>query len=124
MEPPTAPAAAARATARRGKLVVFAADAVKVGPDRIDVSRNPSLSNRLDSSAGDSWDADLFPVDIPAGAGATSVQVFSEPVGQNPGAMGCYRLPLNAAKTPFNCQSLTIALNTLLYPLSEVCQGS
>lgn len=75
---------AARATARRGKLVVFAADAVKVGPDRIDVSRNPSLENRLDGSAGHAWDADLFSVDVPAGAGATSVQVFSEPVGKNP----------------------------------------
>lgn len=78
---------AARATVRRGKLVVFAADAVKNGPDRIDISRNPSLTDRLDGSAGESWDADLFPVDVPAGAGATSIQVFSEPVGKNPDSL-------------------------------------
>lgn len=78
---------AARATARRGKLVVFAADAVKNGPDRIDVSRNPSLPDRLDGSAGPGWDADVFPLDIPATAGATSVQIFSEPVGRNPDSL-------------------------------------
>ncbi|HSK75194.1 MAG TPA: hypothetical protein VLQ45_01950 [Thermoanaerobaculia bacterium] len=113
---------AARASARRGKLVVFAADAVDIGPDRIDVSRNPSLSNRLDGSAGASWDADLFPVDVPAGAGATSVQVFSEPVGKNPDSvlwvMAALWLPL---PVPSGCsaafwdrsQSLWSATGTL-----------
>jgi hypothetical protein len=113
---------AARATARRGKLVVFAADAVKAGPDRIDVSRNPSLPDRLDGSAGEAWDADLFSVDIPAGAGATSVQIFSEPVGKNPDSvlwvMAALWLPL---PVPSGCsaafwdrsQSLWSATGTL-----------
>lgn len=78
---------AARASARRGKLVVFVGDAVTIGPERIDVSRNPSLANRLDGSAGPGWDADVFPVDVPATAGATSVQIFSEPIGRNPDSL-------------------------------------
>jgi hypothetical protein len=83
-EPITFNHGAARASLRRGKLVIFAGDAVAIGPDRIDVSRNASLVNRLDGSAGASWDADLFQVDLPAGAGATTVQIFSEPIGRNP----------------------------------------
>jgi len=86
-EPFTFNHGAARATARRGELVVFVGDAESSGPDRIDVSRNPSLVNRLDGSSGASWDADRFPVDIPARAGATSVQIFSEPVGLNPDSL-------------------------------------
>lgn len=78
---------AARASARRGKLVVFAGDAATIGPERIDVSRNPSLADRLDGSAGPGWDADVFPVDVPAAAGATSVQIFSEPIGRNPDSL-------------------------------------
>lgn len=86
-EPITFNHGAARASLRRGKLVIFAGDAVGIGPDRIDVSRNASLTNRLDSSAGAAWDADLFPVDLPAGAGATTVQIFSEPIGKNPDSL-------------------------------------
>ena len=83
---------AARALKRRGEVVVFVGDAESVGaygigPDRIDVSRNPSLVDRLDISAGAAWDADRFPVDIPTGAGATTVQIFSEPVGLNPDSL-------------------------------------
>jgi hypothetical protein len=78
---------AARASARKGRLVTFAADAVGIGPDRIDISRNPSLVDRLDGSSGPSWDADAFSVDVPAGATATTVQVFSEPVGRNPDSL-------------------------------------
>jgi len=78
---------AARASARRGELLVFVGDAESFGPDRIDISRNPSLMNRLDGSAGASWDADRFPLDIPARAGATTVQIFSEPLGLNPDSL-------------------------------------
>jgi hypothetical protein len=78
---------AARAAARRGRLVLFAGDAVDFAPDRVDISRNPSPTGRLDGSSGPSWDADAFSVDVPVGAGATSVQVFSEPVGLNPDSL-------------------------------------
>jgi hypothetical protein len=78
---------AARATARKGRLVLFVGDAVSIGPDRIDISRNPSLVDKLDGSSGASWDADATFVDVPAGAAATTVQVFSEPVGRNPDSL-------------------------------------
>jgi hypothetical protein len=86
-EPFTFNHGAARASTRKGRLVLFAADAVGLGPDRIDISRNPSLVDRLDGSSGPSWDADSFSVDVPAGAMATTVQVFSEPVGRNPDSL-------------------------------------
>lgn len=89
---------AARVTGRRGRLVVFVGDAVDIGPDRIDVSRNPSLVNKLDGSSGASWDADATFVDVPAGATATTVQIFSEPMGRNPDSllwvMAAFWLPL------------------------------
>lgn len=91
---------AARASARRGRLVVFAGDAVDFAPDRIDISHNPSLSNQLNGSSGRSWDADAFMVDVPARMAATTVQVFSEPVGFNPDSflwvMAALWLPLPA----------------------------
>ncbi|HEV2853285.1 MAG TPA: hypothetical protein VHC97_10820 [Thermoanaerobaculia bacterium] len=86
-EPFTFNHGAARATARRGELVLFVGDAESSGPDRVDISRNPSLTNRLDGSAGALWDADRFPVDIPIRASATSVQIFSEPIGLNPDSL-------------------------------------
>ncbi len=52
---------ASRATDRQGKLAVFVGDAEGIGPDRIDISRNPSPANRLDGSSGAQWDADVFP---------------------------------------------------------------
>ncbi len=83
---------AARASRRRGELVVFVGDAespgsYRIGPDRIDVSRNPSFVDRLDVSSGAAWDTDRFAVDVPVGAGATTVQIFSEPVGLNPDSL-------------------------------------
>lgn len=84
--------------ARRGELVIFAGDAVATAPDRIDIRHNASLLDRLDGSAGSSWDADLFAVDIPGGSLATTVQLFSEPPRQNPDSllwvMAALRVPL------------------------------
>lgn len=78
---------AAHASARQGQLVIFAGNATSLRPDRIDITNNPSLFNVLTGSPGAAWDARRFPVNIPIGAGATTVQVFSEPVGQNPDAV-------------------------------------
>ena len=78
---------ASRAAERQGKLAVFVGDAEGIGPDRIDISHNPSPVNRLDGSSGAQWDADVFPVTVPGGAGATTVQIFSEPIGKNPDSL-------------------------------------
>lgn len=78
---------AARASDRQGSLVLFVGDAESIGPDRVDISRNPSLVNRLTGSSGAQWDAIRSPVTIPAGAVATTVQIFSEPVGKNPDSL-------------------------------------
>jgi len=78
---------AARASDRQGSLVLFVGDAEGIGPNRVDVSRNPSLVNRLTGSSGAQWDAIRSPVTIPAGAGATTVQIFSEPIGKNPDSL-------------------------------------
>ena len=40
----------------------------------------------LDGSAGAAWDTDTRAIDVPAGVGATTVQLVSEPVNQNPDA--------------------------------------
>ena len=71
---------------RTGALVLFVGDDGK-GPDRIDISHNPSLVDRIDASAGERWDADRFPVQVPAGTLATTVRLASEPWGQNPDSL-------------------------------------
>lgn len=72
-------------TARTGALVVFAGDDGSKGPDRIDVSpTNAKLFDRIDGSAGASWDADRFAVQVPLGNLATTVRIASEPWGKNP----------------------------------------
>ena len=84
--------------AREGRLRVFVGDAVEGRPDRIDISNNPSLVNSLDSSDGAAWDTDALVINIPAGVGSTTVQLFSAPPNQNPDSMlwslGVLRLPL------------------------------
>ena len=78
---------ASRAADRQGKLAVFVGDAETIGPDRIDISHSTSPTNRLDGSSGAQWDADVFAVTVPAGAGATTAQIFSEPIGRNPDSL-------------------------------------
>lgn len=84
--------------ARQAQLLVSSGDGEATRPDRIDISNNPSVVNGLDSSAGHSWDADWITVNIPAGVAATTVQLFSEPLDQNPDSMlwilGAMRIPL------------------------------
>ncbi len=69
---------------RMAELLVVWGDNEVNRPERIDVSNNPSLFNEGDESSGFQWDHDAFDVTIPAGVGSTTVQVFSEPVGQFP----------------------------------------
>lgn len=72
---------------RRADLLLFVGGAEPNRPDRIDVTGNASLFDRLDSSEGTRWDAERLRVRIPGAVGTTSVQVFSEPVGRNPDSL-------------------------------------
>lgn len=73
---------------RTGALVVFVGDDGSKGPDRIDVlPAGPKLVNKIDGSSGASWDADRFPVPVPAGGLSTTVHLASEPWGKNPDSM-------------------------------------
>jgi len=95
---------ASAAAARTASLLLAVGDAEAGRPDRIDLSDNPSLYNTLDGSAGLSWDSDTVAVNIPAGVGSTTVQLFSEPVGQNPDSLlwelAALRVPLPAPPPP------------------------
>ncbi|HWM93177.1 MAG TPA: hypothetical protein VN493_20605 [Thermoanaerobaculia bacterium] len=71
---------------RTGALALFVGDDGK-GPDRIDISHNPDLVDRIDGSAGARWDADRYPVQVPGGTLATTVRLASEPWGQNPDSL-------------------------------------
>lgn len=71
---------------RTGALVLFVGDDGR-GDDRIDVSHNPSIVEKIDASAGESWDADRIPVQVPKGTLATTVRLASEPWGQNPDSL-------------------------------------
>lgn len=88
------------AVARQARLHIFVGDSVPGRPDRIDISNNPSLVNTLDSSDGNAWDSDAIVVNIPAGVGSTTVQLFSAPPNMNPDSMlwslGLLRLPMPA----------------------------
>lgn len=91
-------------TARQGQLIIFSGDGTLNRPDRIDISNNASIVNQLIGSDGVSWDTKTFPINIPAGAGSTTVQLFSEPLNQNPDSLlwllGALRIPLPQAPPP------------------------
>ena len=90
--------------ARQGQLVIATGDSTPDRPDRVDISNNPSLVNTLDGSDGSMWDSDFLQVNVPAGAGSTTVQVFSEPMGQFPDSLlwilAVLRLPLPREPEP------------------------
>ena len=72
---------------RAATLVLLVADCVAARPDRVDVTGNPSLVSRLDGSDGPEWDTEVVPVTIRRQVGATTVQVFSEPINENPDSL-------------------------------------
>jgi hypothetical protein len=72
---------------RQAGLWVFMGDGTADRPDHVTISNNPTQFNQLDGSDGPQWETDQYSIDIPAGAGVTSVQVFSEPVNQNPDSL-------------------------------------
>lgn len=75
-------------TGRTGSLVLFVGNEGSKGPDRIDVSpTNAKLLNKIDGSAGASWDADRFALQVPLGNLSTTVRLVSEPWGKSPDPM-------------------------------------
>ena len=73
--------------ARTAQLWIASGDGRPARPERIDISNNPSLVNTLDGSEGLDLDFDEMNVNVPAGVGTTTVQLFSEPTNQNPDSM-------------------------------------
>lgn len=72
---------------RTAQLWIASGDGRPARPERIDISNNPSLFNTLDGSEGLDLDFDEMNIDVPAGVGTTTVQLFSEPTNQNPDSM-------------------------------------
>jgi len=89
---------------RQAQLVLVFGDSEAGRPDRVDISNNPSQVNTLDSSDGISWDSDSLLINVPEGAASTTLQAFSEPVGQNPDSLlwvlAALRLPLTPIPEP------------------------
>lgn len=60
--------------------------------------------NGLDGSDGTSFDTKALVVNVPGGVGSTTVQLFSEPVNQNPDTLlwevAALRVPMEAAPPP------------------------
>jgi len=87
---------------RMAELVIFAGDAEATRPDRIDVTdafgTTLSLVNQLVGNGGPSWDTISIDITIPANGGTTTVQLFSEPYGENPDSLlwevGALRYPV------------------------------
>ncbi len=94
----------ATGTSRQATLVNFVGDAVADRPDRIRVTDGfgvtTTLLDLLVAADGISFDTLSVPVTVPAGSASTSVQLFSEPIGQNPDSLswlvGALRIPLGA----------------------------
>lgn len=72
---------------RTAQLWIASGDGRPARPERIDISNNPSLVNTLDGSEGLDLDFDEININVPAGTGTTTVQLFSEPTNQNPDSM-------------------------------------
>jgi len=70
---------------RVADLWIIGGDSEATRPNRLQVSNNADRWSTLDASDRNLWDTDRWPVDIPAGSGATSVQYFSEAPPATPG---------------------------------------
>jgi len=72
---------------RAAELVIFAGDGTPQRPDNLTISNNPTIFNFLHAANGEEWTAQSVDINIPAGVGTTTVQLKSEPAGQNPDSM-------------------------------------
>ena len=101
----------ANLAARTAQLWIATGDSRPVRPDRISISNNPDLINTLDGSTGFDIDFDEVNIDIPAGVGSTTVQLFSEPVNQNPDSLLWTLAALRVRQLDFTKPRCPITLN-------------
>lgn len=98
-------------SAREAQLWIASGDSRDTRPDRISISNNPDLINTLDASNGESLDFDALNVNVPAGVGSTTVQLFSEPLNQNPDSMLWTVLAMRVRQLDFTKPRCPITLN-------------
>jgi len=72
---------------RSAVLQIFAGDGEIGRPDDVTISNNPTFFNYLRQADGPQWTTTPINITIPAGVGTTTVQMNSEPAGQNPDSM-------------------------------------
>lgn len=72
---------------RQAEFLIVLGDGTADRPDHVTISNNPTSFNALDATSGPQWDNDVLTIDIPAGAGTTTVQAFSAPTNQNPDSL-------------------------------------
>ncbi|NOS99972.1 MAG: hypothetical protein HOP29_05040 [Phycisphaerales bacterium] len=69
----------ATTSARVGDLYVFSGDNDVARRDRITISNNANINDQLVSADGETFDTAVFPFNIPAGIGSTTVRLVSPP---------------------------------------------
>jgi hypothetical protein len=97
---------------RPAELLIFAGDGTQERPDNMTISNNPTEFNFLHQANGPEWTAQAVNINIPAGVGTTTVQLNSEPAGQNPDSMLWELAALRVAQvdtTPPTCPARVIA---------------
>jgi hypothetical protein len=72
---------------RTADLYLFAGDGEATRPDNATISNNPTVFNLLNAAAGPQFNAEQFAINIPAGVATTTVQLNSDPPGQNPDSL-------------------------------------
>jgi uncharacterized repeat protein (TIGR01451 family) len=90
---------------RTADLIIFVGDATPNRRDRIDITdafgTTTQIVNQLVSADGLQWDTLATTVNVPANGDTTTVQLFSEPFGQNPDSLlwilGALRIPVPQA---------------------------
>jgi len=78
---------AAQSGDRTADLYLFAVDGEATRPENTTISNNPTLFNILNATDGVESDSPVNSINIPAGVSTTTVQMNSEPPGQNPDSL-------------------------------------
>jgi hypothetical protein len=102
-----------RTFARRSRLSIVAGGGSATGADSITVSGNPTIVSSLNRSNDYSYDADSYPVTIPANAASTTVAVRSPSTAEVPDRLrvqvAALRLPTETRERGFRWLSPTVA---------------
>jgi hypothetical protein len=72
---------------RSAELLIAAGDGTQERPDDLTISNNPTIFNFLHQANGPEWTSQFVNINIPSGVGTTTVQLNSEPAGQNPDSL-------------------------------------